>query len=129
MQKSGRITASIALGIVLVGCGQVSTQPTHAVPAPTAIVRATPLETVGESPGCDPEAQIFADMFAGLTEAALANAGIDREAFMQALADDRDTLRGYLEALGIPADDEQLDALMGAGLPFASGLPFTFEGC
>jgi hypothetical protein len=105
-----------------------SQNPAALSPAATEDSRAQLLDTafrqpVPSSPGCDPADQLFASMFTGLTDAALANSGIDREAFLAAMAGDRETLKRYLEALGIAVDDAQLDALIGANLPGASGLP------
>jgi hypothetical protein len=101
------------------------------VPAPTSAARAVPLEPSAPppvaSPGCDEVDRLFIQMFAGLSDAALSNAGIDRDAFNAAMNGDRATFKRYLEALGITVDDAQMDALM-AGFPSASGLPLDTLG-
>jgi hypothetical protein len=58
--------------------------------------------------------QVFAAMFIGLSEAALSNAGIKPEQFFAALAGDRETLKTYFAALGLPVDDAWIDAAMGS---------------
>lgn len=87
--------------------GSVSPEPTATPPVATSAV---------ESPGCDPAEAMFASMFAGLTAATLSNAGIEPEEFFGALATDREAVKRYLEALGIPADDALIDAAMSANL-------------
>lgn len=91
--------------------GAVSPEPTL---TPTIVTSPEPRAIV--SPGCDPAEAMFASMFVGLSEAALANAGIEPEEFFAALATNRETLKKYLEALGIPADDALIDAVMSANL-------------
>ena len=94
---------------------------THAGPVGGQIVRSRPLATEAPPSGCDPTEERFAEVLAGLTDAALANAGIDRDAFENALADDRAAAERYLEAIGLPAADEQLDAIMRSDLPALVG--------
>lgn len=123
------LVAGVFLGSRMTG----SSAPAAESPAHIDISRAVPYETATPAPaapslGCDPAEQLFAAMFVGLTDAALANAGIDREAFLAALAGDRGTLKRYLDALGIPSDNAQLDALIGMGLPGAPGLSFGNPG-
>jgi hypothetical protein len=77
--------------------------------APTA-VPAVP------SPTCDPVDELFADMFVGLSKAALANAGITPEEFFSALAGNREALRSYFDTLGIPVDEAWIDDAMSADL-------------
>ncbi len=70
------------------------------MPPETPIPSETPAPSPAASPGCDEIDQLFARMFAGLTDAALANAGVDRDAFLAAMAGDRATARRYLASLG-----------------------------
>lgn len=91
-------------------------------PAVAEYAEATPTPTIATSPSavpsqeCDPLDQAFAAMFVGLSEAALSNAGIQPEEFLAALSSDRETLKTYLGALGIPVDDAWIDAAMSANL-------------
>jgi hypothetical protein len=118
---------SVACAVLLVvGSCQGSAAPqTAGIPAAGAvspeatITPAVPTNSPSvaiESPGCDPIDQLFAGMFVGLSQAALSNAGIQPKEFFAALATDRETLTKYLKALGIPADDAQIDAAMSANL-------------
>jgi hypothetical protein len=75
---------------------------------------------------------MLAGMFAGLSDAALSNAGIDRQKFLAALAGNRALLKDYLQALGLPSDDAWIDAsisaypgrqLLGPCLGVVLGLP------
>jgi ribosomal protein L12E/L44/L45/RPP1/RPP2 len=110
----------MALAAALVaGACQSSVLP-QATASPEATATPTAVATSSPSPvpsaSCDPADALFAAMFIGLSEAALTNAGISPEEFFAALAGDRETLKTYLTALGIPVDDAQLDALMSADL-------------
>jgi hypothetical protein len=87
-----------------------------AAPTTTPAIATSPPSLAIETRRCDPINQIFAGMFVGLSEAALSNAGIQPTEFFAALATDRVTLKKYLKALGIQADDAQIDAAMGANL-------------
>jgi len=80
----------------------------------TATLGATP--SAAPSQACDPIDQVFAAMFIGLSEAALSNAGIKPEEFFAALAGDREKLKTYFAALGIPLDDAWIDAAMSSHL-------------
>jgi hypothetical protein len=104
---------------LLVGACQSSVLPQASqspIPTPTPTVAATSSPSPVPSESCDPADALFAAMFIGLTEAALTNAGISPEEFFAALAGDRETLKTYLTALGIPFDDAELDAAMSANL-------------
>lgn len=81
------------------------------------------------APACDATERLMAAMFGALAQQALVNSGKDSDALNTAATDDREAFRQYLDALGIPVDGPQLDALM-AGFPTASGLPFgALDGC
>jgi hypothetical protein len=102
-------------------------------PMPTAAPLVEPLVTPSRPAiaalGCDPADQLFARMLSGLTDAVIANAGIDRQEMLNATAADRATLKRYLETLGVAANDAQLDTLMGGQLPGANlGGPFLSLG-
>jgi hypothetical protein len=92
----------------------------YEAPPAAATPSVTPATPTATPSACDPTEQLFASMFIGLTNAALSNAGIDRDAFDAAGAADRATLKRYLEQLGISIDDAQLDALMQWALPSPS---------
>jgi hypothetical protein len=87
-----------------------------AAPTITPTIATSPPSLAIETPRCDPINQMFAGMFIGLSEAALSNAGIQPSEFFAALATDRVTLKKYLKALGIQADDAQIDVALGANL-------------
>jgi hypothetical protein len=89
-----------------VGSPEATLTPTLATSSPSAT----------QSPSCDPVDQLFANMFVGLSEAALSNAGITRERFLAALANDRATLKKYLKALNMPVDDASIDAEVSANV-------------
>ena len=102
---------------------------------PTAAALAQPLATASPPAaiallGCDPVDQLMARMFRGLTDAAITNAGIDRQDVLDAVAADRATLKRYLETLGVVAGDAQIDALIGGDqIPGAAlGSPFGSIG-
>jgi hypothetical protein len=123
---------AVWLGTRLAAAPQL--QPVALAPMPTTAVLAQPLATAPPVAAiavltCDPVDQLFARMFNGLTQAAMTNAGIDRQDILDATAVDRATLKRYLEALGVVADDAQLDALMGGQLPGANlNSPFVALG-
>jgi hypothetical protein len=106
-------------------------QPLAVVPLPSVAALAALASTAPSLPvvvalGCHPVDQLFARMFSGLTDAAMLNAGIDRQDVLNATAADRATLKRYLGTLGVAADDAQLDALLGGQLPDANlGGPFA----
>lgn len=130
-RRTGVIVALTFLGGALLGSRlSAPVQPAPPIPAPTEITRVMPLEPTlaPASAGCDQVDQLFVGMFAALTDAALANAGIDRSAFNAALEGDRETLRRYLDEVGIAVDDAQLDELMRTGFPSASDLPIGAAG-
>lgn len=132
-RSSAILVLVFAAGAILGSRIPASPEPFVISPAATDSARAMPLETpspspAAASPGCDPVDQLFVEMFVGLTDAALSNAGVDRQEFLGALADDREALKRYLDVLGVNLDDAQLDALMGANLPGALLLPAGSTG-
>jgi hypothetical protein len=122
----GRVIGLMACAMLLVlGACQASATPQNpgspaaGVESPAATITPT-IETSSPSeapsPSCDPVDELFANMFAGLSEAALSNASIAPEEFIAALANDRQAVKRYFEALGLPADDASIDAAMSADL-------------
>jgi hypothetical protein len=112
-------------------------QPVALGPVPSAATLAHPVAPEASPAAeaglpCDPETQLFARMFNGLTQAAITNAGIQRGDVLDAVAADRATLKRYLESLGAAVDDAQLDALMAGTLPGANlgaGWPAAIASC
>jgi hypothetical protein len=124
----------LILGVWLGSRLAAAPQPVVVAPLPTSTALVEPLATTPSRPavaalGCDPVDQLFARMFSGLTDAVIANAGIDRQEMLNATAADRATLKRYLETLGVAADDARLDTLMGGQIPGANlGGPFVSLG-
>jgi hypothetical protein len=77
---------------------------------------ATSSPSGAETVGCDPIDEVFANLFVGLSEAALSNARIAPEEFFAALAGDRKALKRYLEVLGLPFDDASIDVALSSSL-------------
>ena len=106
----------IAGAVLLVAGCQTSAPPMSAdSPLPSATIAPTSVPSL-PSPTCDPIEERFASMFVGLSQAALENAGITPGEFFTALAGNRETLRSYFEALGLPVDEAWIDDAMSADL-------------
>ncbi len=99
------------------GCQANQAPPAAESPEPTLTPTMAPTSpSPMPAQRCEPLDEVFANMFVGLSEAALSNAEIAPEEFFTALAGNRETLELYLEALGIPVDDAWIDAAMSASL-------------
>lgn len=118
----------IAGALLLVAGCQTSSGPISAdSPAPSVTLAPTAAPAV-PSPTCDPVDELFADMFVGLSAAALANADITPEEFFTALAGNRELLRSYFDTLDIPVDEAWIDDAMSADLGERL-LRQTLDGC
>ena len=126
-QPTPPATGSIGLVPSGIAAAAATTDPWSGWPWPTEPVATS--RSAGAAPACDRTARMMAAMFAALANQALANSGKGADGLNAAVASDRGAFMRYLAAVGVPAGDPEIEAMLSAVFPGPSELPTMSMDC